>query len=64
MSRMHVLLVVPLMLAGCQTTTPTAVIDTSCLAMEPITYSRRDTAETVTQIRQHNAAFKALCGSK
>ncbi len=49
-------------LAGCQTTTPTSVTDTTCLAMEPITYSRKDSALTTTQIRQHNAAFKALCG--
>lgn len=51
-----------LTLAACQSTTPTSVIDTSCLAMEPITYSRLDTAATVTQVRQHNAAYKALCG--
>jgi hypothetical protein len=56
------MLAVPLMVAACQTTTPTSVIDTSCLAMEPITYSRADTAATATQIRQHNAAYKALCG--
>jgi hypothetical protein len=30
--------------------------------MEPIHYSRSDTAETVMQIRRHNAAFGALCG--
>lgn len=58
------LLAMPLILAACQTTTQTSVIDTSCLAIEPITYSRRDTAETVTQIRQHNAAYKALCGGR
>jgi hypothetical protein len=56
------MLAVPLIVAACQTTTPTSVIDTSCLAMEPITYSRADTAATATQIRQHNAAYKALCG--
>jgi hypothetical protein len=32
--------------------------------MEPITYSRGDTAETITQIRQHNAALSSLCGNK
>jgi hypothetical protein len=56
-----VLLAMPLMLTACQTTTPTSVIDTSCLAMEPITYSRKDTAATAAQIRQHNAAYKSLC---
>ena len=56
-----VTLAATLILAACQTTTPTSVIDTSCLAMEPITYSRADTAATAKQIRQHNAAYKALC---
>lgn len=56
-----VTLAATLILAACQTTTPTSVIDTSCLAMEPITYSRSDTAATAKQIRQHNAAYKALC---
>lgn len=48
-------------LTACQTTTPTAVTDTACLAFEPITYSREDTARTATLVRQHNAAFKSLC---
>jgi hypothetical protein len=56
-------LAIPLMLVACQTTTQTSVIDTSCLALEPITYSRRDTSETAVQIRRHNAAYKALCGT-
>jgi hypothetical protein len=55
------LLAVPLALAACQTTTPTAVTDTSCLAFEPITYSRKDTVVTARQIREHNAAFQSLC---
>ncbi len=37
-------------------------VDTSCTAFQPITYSAAaDTAETVTQVRQHNAAWQALC---
>lgn len=54
-------LAVLLPLAACQTTTPTAVTDTSCLALEPIRYSRNDTDETQQQIRAHNAAWDALC---
>jgi hypothetical protein len=54
--------VVLLMLTGCRTTTPTAVTDTSCLAFEPITWSSKDTSVTHRQIRQHNAAFRSLCG--
>ena len=64
MSRKLALLAVPLMLTACRTTTPTSAIDTSCLAMEPITYSRADTTATVAQIRQHNAAFRSLCPVK
>ncbi len=48
-------------LTGCQTTTPTGAIDTSCLAFEPITYSAKDTPRTARQVREHNAAFTALC---
>lgn len=48
-----------LLLAGC---TPT-VIDTSCTNFAPITYSARDdTADTVLQVRRHNAAWDAICG--
>lgn len=50
-----------LSLAGCQTTTPTAVTDTSCLALEPIRYSLKDTPETQRQVRGHNAAWNTLC---
>lgn len=50
-----------LLLTGCQTTTPTVAIDTSCLAFEPIRYSMKDTTETRAAIRGHNAAWDALC---
>lgn len=57
-------LAVPLLLAGCATTTPTFVTDTACLAFEPIRYSRQDTPKTQSQIRAHNAAWDALCKDK
>jgi len=51
-------------LTACATTRET-VTDTSCGAFEPITFSAaRDTPETVAQIREHNAAFDALCPPK
>jgi hypothetical protein len=37
------------------------VVDTSCQAFKPIRYSRKDTPETAQQVREHNAAFDALC---
>lgn len=49
---------VSLALAACATRT----VDTTCTAFGTITYSAvEDTAETVTQVRQHNAAWSALC---
>ena len=59
--RLWLLAAVPL-LQACATTTPISVTDTSCLAYEPIRYSRKDTAETIRQAREHNAAWDALCG--
>ncbi len=61
-SKKLVPLAVLLTLTGCQTTTPIAVTDTACLAFEPITYSSKDTTLTSQQVRQHNAAFRSLCG--
>jgi len=50
-----------LLLAGCAT----SVVDTSCTAFQPITYSAAgDTEVTKAQIRGHNAAWKKLCGSR
>ena len=40
------------------------VIDTSCLAFEPIRYSRTDTEETRRRVREHNAAWDKLCKAK
>ena len=40
----------------------TRTIDTACTAFVPITYSvLRDTPDTITQVRQHNATWVALC---
>lgn len=50
-----------LILVACKTT-QTTVTDTSCTAFRKITYSASgDTAITVQQIREHNAAWDALC---
>jgi hypothetical protein len=58
--RLALLAMLPL-LAACKTTTPISVTDTSCLAYEPIRYSRTDSEETRRQIIEHNAAWTALC---
>ena len=49
----------------CEQPTARAVaVDTACQAYAPIRYSRTDTAETVRQVREHNAAWDALCKPK
>lgn len=59
-----------LTLASCQTMgsggTSTPTIDpktVACATFKPIRWSSRDTLETAQQIREHNAAWKALCST-
>lgn len=55
---------ISLPLAGCVTLgsgTSTRYLDTSCEAFKAITYSSRDTPETVSEVRAHNRAYDALC---
>jgi hypothetical protein len=48
-------------LAGC-TTTATTEIGPACLGLGTITFSAsQDSPETIRQIREHNAAWRALC---
>ncbi len=57
------LLLTPLLiLPGCVTTTDSAGTDTlACSAFEPIRWSAKDTDETIRQVKEHNAAWKAVC---
>lgn len=48
-------------LTACQTTTPTVATKGACSIFPAITYSSRDTPETVTQIRRHNAGRDTYC---
>ena len=49
---------IALSLAGC---TP-AVVDSYCLNARPITFSAAlDSAETIRQVREHNAVYAHLC---
>lgn len=60
------------MMAGCQTMTPSSEIDSFaaarpgadfCQVARAIYYSRKDTTETIVQVREHNAVGVALrCG--
>lgn len=58
-----VLVLTPLLMAG-SCTTMTASVETSrvaCQAFEPITWSTRDTDETIRGVKAHNAVYQELC---
>ncbi len=50
-------------LASCATTTATAVPTdkVTCAAFKPIYWSGKDTSATAAEVKEHNAAWKALC---
>lgn len=54
-----------LTVASCATPTNTPAIEerVACEAFRPIIYSRKtDSDETIRQVREHNAAYDAICG--
>lgn len=52
-------------LAACRTTATDAIEPRwECLAFQPILWSAKDTAGTVRQISEHNAAWDALCAER
>jgi hypothetical protein len=49
-------------LPGCATTTAFVGTDAvACSAFEPIWWSKKDTDETIRQVKEHNAAWMAAC---
>lgn len=61
-------LCVPIMLLaaipGCTTTGSGVTTDPSrvaCQSFSPVYWSQNDTVETVKQVQEHNASWKALC---
>jgi hypothetical protein len=59
------LIVVTLTLSGCATTTgisaTSAVTSVACRSFQPITWSSRDTDETILEVKAHNAVWSELC---
>ena len=49
-----------ILLTACETI-PTGATDVSCSAFHPMTFSSRDTEATIKQVREHNAAWRAIC---
>ena len=68
--RLALLLSVTLPLAACESLTATGGTDlppevdpvkVACEAFGPISWSYRDTDETIREVKAHNAAWEALC---
>ncbi len=61
-----VLLLMPLtILPGCATTMASVETDAvACSAFEPIRWSKKDTADTIRQVKEHNAAWSTICIKK
>lgn len=54
-----------LALTSCQTTGSSGTNTASwCTVFKPITWSSKDTLETAKQVREHNAAWVAVCVTK
>ena len=71
LTRASMLLCATLTLSACETLTgfgetdppdPIRGADTFCSIAEPITWSTRDTDETIRGVKEHNAVGKRLCG--
>lgn len=59
------LLLMPFAMAGCATTTASVAptTDLSCRVFTPITWSAKDTDQTITGVKIHNAVWTAICGA-
>ena len=58
--RSALVVVLSMMLTACGTT-PTVATDAMCRVLLPISFSSRDTDETVAQVREFNAVWRSLC---
>lgn len=46
-------------LAGCSTNLRAAYV--YCQVEQPISWSTKDTDQTISEVKQHNAVYKSLC---
>ncbi len=55
----------PAILGACAATTDSgetsAPASVACAAFRPITWSARDTDQTIAEVKSHNAAYVAIC---
>lgn len=62
------LLSATLTLGGCATTTASGGTDAPktvvCKVFQPISWSSKDTDETIKEVKAHNAVYLALCPTK
>lgn len=65
LANLLMLLLLATVIAGCKTTDSAGATDAvrvACQSFQAIYWSKNDTPETVKQVKEHNAAGKAICG--
>jgi len=58
--RLMTILAAGLLLAGCATTTGTGATD-ACAVWKPVSWSVKDTDQTIREVKSNNARRKAWC---
>jgi len=60
--KLTLMLAAALLLVGCKTMTGS--VGTECGVWQPITWSSRDTPETIVEVKANNARRAAWCGKQ
>jgi len=61
-SKLTLALVSGLLVASCSKTTGT--VETSCLVWRPISWSAKDTSQTIEEVKLNNVRRNAWCGNE
>lgn len=69
LAKLFAISIFAILTASCATTsssapTKEAASKVACQSFETIYWSGKDTPKTVAQIKEHNAAYEAVCGAK
>lgn len=62
LSKLTLVLASGLLVASCSKTTGT--VGTECLVWKPISWSSKDTPQTIEEVKLNNARQKAWCGNE
>lgn len=58
------MLICAMLVTGCVKTTAIGAIDVYCGSVRPITWSTRDTDQTIREVKANNAVYAKLCDKR